>query len=421
MTFAELNRSKVGLSLGGIDAFFFLIFSVVIVFTQLDAATTVAEGRWYDQNVGAGWNRYLKDGLLAAYYAVVLLSIDVRKILVVLPPFLAFVVYNVLCALFAASDQRDGLLFQLAACRYLFYLPVLLAHLARLVDVSAARRTVAIACAIFLVSESLIGLYQLFTLPPVYGSTFWGPKVIGTFENPNFYGQMLSLYLFVYFTITRKLNWIVLLTFVGLLSSGSRLAIISILFLLMGAAISLFRVRGKLLLASISLGLIGAVYALASLLSAKEVSGRDFSDPYIRYTFWANGLSKFEGASDWLFGVSPGMFSNSSITLFRSSLGPNEYVITDSAIVFVLGAFGLAGLMFISLLVWGAFVKGRSGIRSPPDMLLYPFGVYVLIVFGVTNVWESLYLLWPISILLNLLVADQSAYKSSQTIKMGMK
>jgi hypothetical protein len=379
----------------------FAIFTFIIIFSQLESALIVSRGIWYNQEISNTAVRYIKEISLLSFYVAILFSRVRLDRYASHALILSFIfLYSSWCV-YRGSTLSSNLGNGIYALRYIMYLPLIAIALVA-PDVSRPKdRALLFASAMFIVIESAIAAYQVVSLPPVYGRTLWGPKVIGTFENPNSFGQILSLYTMIYYIVRKKIDPIILMSTAAIILTGSRLSIIAAILLILGHfSTKLGRLRTPAYVISAILAPIGFYY-LITALSSKEISGRDFDNPFVRLEFWRAATSHFRSISDWIFGVDPASYSNSAITVVRKILSARDYVITDSTFIFLLGAFGVMGIGLVALYVatccW-SLLKSKAFKPAPAAPVMI---VYILLTFSVTNVLESLYLMWPIAILIN--------------------
>jgi hypothetical protein len=396
------NRSAVT-QMRNVCALMFALFTIAIAFSQLESALTVARGVWYDQQIKNTAVRYIKEVILLGFYIYYFTRAKITRRESLMYLNLIFLVIYCFWCIYRAIAQGGVPMHQYFSLRYALYLPLFPIMLSNPAATTPNRDILSKIVAAFILFQFMIAIYQINFLPPVYGSTFWGPKVIGTFENPNSFGQILSLYMLIYFLTTRRVDFVVLCAFVAIVLTGSRLSIIAIVLLLGGAIIPKLGSLKRPAYIGSFLFMPIVLYYLITALSSKEVSGRDFADnPFVRVDFWKVAFARFDTSVDWLFGVSPSMYSNSAITIARRVLTARDYVVTDSTLIFLIGAFGLSALALVLIYIAQSII---GGLRYPTTRLdpTSPsiFG-YIIIMALVTNILESLYIMWPLAILLNL-------------------
>lgn len=244
-----------------------------------------------------------------------------------------------------------------------------------------------------------LAIYQVVRAPPVQGRTALGSRAFGTFNEANLFGvtvATVALWLVCTKMLERDGRWRV--------SDGAWLALCLALCILSGSrtavalatvavAFPLFALFRRLLDRVVLASLLPALL-LAALVAASStaISGRR-TDPFAdaRLDNWARILSNVEGPVDLLFGWGLGLGSNTVSALFGYDRFPGQFI-ADSHYVFVLGSFGLVGLLLYLATLVPVALRG-------PQPVAVAFVAYVLL-FGVPFLPFELF---PANVLLFLL------------------
>lgn len=226
------------------------------------------------------------------------------------------------------------------------------------------------------------------------GSTFFGSRVIGTFNNPNTVGAFFA-FIFMFFLFFRESKFYVSLLFCilaiyGILMSGSRAAISIASFLLMlHIWIKLKNFYLKILYILALPVLLVLVYLILPILSGRERMISVLDDPRWNILFSIfNERSIFEV----IFGSGIGYGSNTLNSITNSlpkifSVDKGLVTVTDSTISLLLLQFGIVGiLMYVLTIISFTYKMGYKGMAISS----------YIIILGISNVWFEMY---PINLL----------------------
>ena len=257
---------------------------------------------------------------------------------------------------------------------------------------------VARSALVLLVFESAVAAIE--TRLPIYvfgDKTFLGARAFGTFPSPDIFGPvMVALYILIASTMGRPWRaFALLLTLFDAFASGSRAGILGCLGVV--AVLALGRLRSRVLKLFSYLVALAVSPLLLVLFTLPQFTGRATGvngGGYERFQVWANVLKQVKNGYDLLIGWGTGLGSNTAFAIFGSH-GPHGMYISDNTLLFLLGSYGLLGvlacLFVICLLIWY--------LRSDPIglatclifilellvaqvMELYPVNVLCMLLFG---------------------------------------
>jgi len=209
--------------------------------------------------------------------------------------------------------------------------------------------------------ELIFMIIELIYLPPYYGATFFGPRVVGTFLSPNTLGLSLTgillLKLIFYKTYTKDFCIICTLLFFMVLLTGQRTTIFISLIILILYTINYFNYKFKLDLLTkmffLIFLLVSSVYIFMGI-NSKNISGRevDFTKEN-RISIYNDFFNNLE-VENFLYGSKYGETSNALKLLATDNHG----FVSDSLYVTILNDFGvLLGTMLVIFFLWSLLKK----------------------------------------------------------------
>lgn len=216
-------------------------------------------------------------------------------------------------------------------------------------------RSVLRAAAFLILFETAWAAAQIVTnIPPLFGTTFVGPRPFGTFATPNVLGMAALGVLVLAAVVQIRFRAIAVAASLAVVFvSGSRTAMLGALLIALGTRAE--RVKYRWLLVPNVAVLVFVAYRGVSTesLSGRVISGEG------RLALWQDALgSAMHSPIDWLFGAGVGYGSNAAATL----LGGEEVTVTDSLFVAVLLSFGLCG--FVALLAGLIHASRKLGVHA---------------------------------------------------------
>ncbi|WP_079708630.1 O-antigen ligase family protein [Paraliobacillus ryukyuensis] len=238
---------------------------------------------------------------------------------------------------------------------------------------------------LFIFAQIVLGIYQVYNAPPIYGTTFLGARPFGTFSSPNIYGLALtSCALIISFSkIKKNQKWAFFAIF-GAFLSGSRAAFIAAAMILLYKLWVKFENKVKLMILTFA-PIVGI--GLYFTVRSKAISGRTIEgEP--RLQVWDKVLDNVNSFTDFLFGWGMGLGSNTVNTLFGYAHFKGQFV-SDSTFVFIFSSFGIIGvfLYIISLVATLAYSKNKFTLL---------FVTFVVFYSNIFIIWET----FPANVLL---------------------
>lgn len=240
----------------------------------------------------------------------------------------------------------------------------------------------------FILIQLILGVSQIITAPPIFGSTLFGSRPFGTYTSPNLYGlTMVTVALFLLFTNVKNRGLWIFLSILGAAMSGSRSAFI------VAAIIILYRVWIKIKKKEriFLYPLIPVIaYFLYQIVSSKAISGRNIAQEE-RLSVWNSILSNVNSTSDFLFGWGLGLGSNTITNLFGYGYFPGQFT-SDSTLIFIFSSFGIVGLLFYLFSLIYTYIRFKNKFTL----------LFILFVFFYSNVfiiWE----VYPVNVIFMLL------------------
>jgi len=244
--------------------------------------------------------------------------------------------------------------------------------------------------ALFTLVQCFFGVWQIFSIRPVFGSTIFGSRPFGTMPLPHHFGMTMALVSFVFVLIdTRWARWCALACVLMTLTSGSRLGI------LMAAISTAFYVSNRLetrhRLLKPLLVLVGPLILvlLLMVISDPAISGRETTFGVDgRIGLWLAMLDRcLTDLPSFFLGSGLGLGANATFISFRGQFPEIQWV--DSFVFYILGSFGFPGLF---LLFGTFFALLRAGNRySMP---------WVMAMVGMCAVSFTAFELFPINAIL---------------------
>lgn len=297
----------------------------------------------------------------------------------------------------------------LAGLRFLEYVPLaLIAGMIYRSSGDVVFGKIGKAIFVFLVLESILGLVET-RLYPLWGTTFLGSRAFGTFTSPNVFGAtMVFCFLFILATMPR--SWAkaaLVITLFDALASGSRAAILCLLFIL--AAFGFVWLRNVWLRLTVLAAGVAATPLLLVLVSSSALTGRDTGigghGGYERLDVWSGVLSKLDSATNFLMGWGMGLGSNTVFTVYGYTI-PGAYI-SDNTFFFVVGSFGIVGVILFAFVL---LLLGWKLWRDPAGLATMAAFILLLLISQALEVY-------PVNILAMLMVGWRlAAYKRSERI-----
>lgn len=248
--------------------------------------------------------------------------------------------------------------------------------------------------------EFIICVLQTFLMTSYEGKTFFGSRVIGSFNNPNTIGAFFSFSFMFFVFFSEKRNSFIflksLLSIVAVLMSGSRTAIILIAIFSFLFLFEKQKNKGsKFILASLlPITLISLTHILPSLSGRMGSVTPLTEDPRFRIIKTIFNESSFLNS---IFGLGIGVGSNTLIGLANTfpqelTFDSNHLQITDSTFTSLFVQFGVLGLFLYLILFFILFLMLKTKGR-----LIFIFTMTL----GISNIWFEMY---PINLLLSILI-----------------
>jgi hypothetical protein len=261
-------------------------------------------------------------------------------------------------------------------------------------------RALAVTLRILLMVWLPLALYQVLNAPPFQGRTIFGSRAFGTFNEANVFGvtiATMTLWLVLTQMVEDRRGWrphdllwlgicIVLATL-----SGSRTAVAMTILAVAFPIVALFRRHVDQLTVAAVLPLV--VFGTLIAGSTAAISGRRtnlFADA--RLERWQEVLGAVQSPSDLLFGWGLGLGSNTLSNVFGYYYFEGQFI-ADSHYVFVLGSFGLVGLVLFLLALVPVAVKGPQ----PASLMFVGFVLLLsapLLPFELFPVAPLVFLMW---------------------------
>lgn len=206
-----------------------------------------------------------------------------------------------------------------------------------------------------------VTIYQIGTIPPVFGATFLGPRTLGFWSNPIIYSMALASF-GLYLLISRARHawaWLVLCGVLALTTGGrSGLLAIAFMFLAHVAPWRLFskmpqktRLLVYLFAPAIALA---AMVGLMSLVSKPEISGRPDTELMTlgnsRFGVLISGVNQL--ASDSVVGILIGRRLGDGTNAVQRY--DDQNAISDNFFLMVLRNYGFAGMLIFlyAIVAW---------------------------------------------------------------------
>lgn len=248
---------------------------------------------------------------------------------------------------------------------------------------------------IMVIVQFVVSVFQAKYMQHFEGTTFFGARVVGGFNNPNTIGIFFSLGIFIsLFLLNREKSGLVLFCIcaVGILMSGSRVAMLAALLTTFLKVVSLprpNRIRMYIFTA-------GLVFALFLPTIVNKLSGRTppplFQDDRFKIIYYVFNESSFW---QFLFGSGVGLDSNLSLVIkntYPSLFYTKFYLVTESMYTAVVHQLGLVGLV-LYFIFFGYFALSsfRSFVLITFIMTIsvsvvwvemYPINLYAMIILG---------------------------------------
>ncbi len=241
------------------------------------------------------------------------------------------------------------------------------------------------AAVIVVVAEFAVALFEMVTFDTAAGTTLFGGRVHGTFNNPNTLGVTFAGLMFLLLFLSgggrRRRAGLTALCLLGLFMTGSRTAVVAGLFVLAAFLWSRSRtVEGRGMIVPAALLIVPFLYLGLSALTGREVESTALGDPRVEIF-----LEQIQHRSvpELLLGRGLGVGTN---TLFALGRGREDVVplisILDSTFTALIVQVGFVGL--VGFLVAFAALSTRCGF---PGWVL--FGL--LLIVGVNGNWLEHY------------------------------
>ena len=216
---------------------------------------------------------------------------------------------------------------------------------------------------LFVILQSLIGVFQVYYFPPLQGSTIFGSRASGTFGSANQYGILMSTCCLLFFLSSKYKIPKYLCLFMAILS-GSRAAIVSISLVFL---FPLFLIKDYFL-KLLAMMLVPLIFLMIFYSSSLEIiSGRvgttiSATQGYIKFfsgsrvNHWSSVLSdNVNSVSDLVLGWGLGLGSNGLAAAFGINAFQGQFI-SDNQYLSILSGFGLIGLLiYICMLSYTLF------------------------------------------------------------------
>lgn len=208
-----------------------------------------------------------------------------------------------------------------------------------------------------------VSIYQAANFPAAYGSTYFGSRVNGVYDNPILFSMTVAaMALFIFYSRSKyKTAWLFVCLFITLLTGGRAGTLVSMLLFML--SIMPNNISRKVWV--LSLFLVPAIFIVVSdsMLSGREGTESVFKDG--RLLLWVeiinNSIS--QGVVPVFMGTGLGDGTNAS---FRN-VGDVSYLVSDSAFLMLFRSFGLLGVVAYVLVFFLLYKK--FGNKSIPLLL----------------------------------------------------
>jgi len=302
----------------------------------------------------------------------------------------------------------------ISGTRIFQYVPlVLIAHyISKITDGQEILNRFANMLRFYVLVLVIIGIFQVFLIPPIQGRTFLGSRPFGTFSKANIYGMTMAT-CGLWFTLSRiphRNKWLILCTIMSIISGSRAAALASSLLIIYSLYRSCSDKTGKNLILSITPFILIFLYLG---FSNKTISGREGTEIFAleaRISAWKNAITNINGIVDLVFGWGLGLTSNTLSTLVGFNVY-NGQVICDSLFVSILGGYGLLGIIFYVIAILWTIMHTKS-IKVFVFILFQLLLATVFVIFEVFPVNVLLFFLWGI-----LLTSDQNKRRPIMDIR----
>lgn len=343
------------------EVFAFLFFlSAITLASAFAVDLSAVDGPYRSAVKGAGIEKYVRDGLIVLvflYSAVFYFSSTVKMYsIIAIPAILSmlfrsddFSIYGALAVFRICSVFSIGILFVYALEN-------------RRIDVFGGIRVIFI---FYLIATCVVAYSQVFEGGGFFGSTFFGPRILGFTDNPIILSQTMACIVIIILMNEKRIlldyGLIGVCFFLALLSGG-RGGLLSILIAIL-TSVFVNRNKNSWMAYYYIFGIAILMPMIFGLLSDPAISGRvtlSQQDQDGRIVAWSGLLEAyiFPEYSSILFGNVLGLGANSLVGIFHADPGVLNFqpVIADSFFMFVCLSFGFFGLMIaltvIANLAW---------------------------------------------------------------------
>lgn len=195
----------------------------------------------------------------------------------------------------------------------------------------------------FVAIQLVIVAGQLLSAPPIFGTTFAGPRPWGTFSSPNNLALcMVGILVMARLINSQHVRLFILICLPVVAVSGSRTALLASFIVLAGETLGRIRLRWALVpWAGV------ALYGLYLLVTSSALSGRVINEEG-RLDAWGNSLALLDSPWDVLFGAGLGTGTN-AIVVLSGRYQTEGTAISDSAFTMTVVSTGFIGLAFLVL------------------------------------------------------------------------